>query len=115
MRRRDSPVERRRRTQAVRRAKGAYVVDLADLAVVIVDTSGKLVGGSAASGVLWGMLFGLLFFVPFAGALIGGAMDRQRAAGPYLLGRGAHPHAGRGHKRGYAGAQSRLDDRREQR
>jgi uncharacterized membrane protein len=59
-----------------------YVVDLAGLAVVRVDTDGKshvdtpgkVVGGSATSGALWGMLFGLLFFVPFAGALIGGAM-----------------------------------------
>lgn len=59
-----------------------HVVDLTGLAVVTVDdqgkshvdTPGKLVSGSAASGALWGGLFGLLFLAPAAGALIGGAM-----------------------------------------
>jgi len=32
------------------------------------------VGVSAASGALWGMLLGLLFFVPGVGLLLGGAM-----------------------------------------
>jgi uncharacterized membrane protein len=58
------------------------VVDLTGLAVVTVDdqgkshvdTPGKLVSGSAASGALWGGVFGLLFLAPAAGALIGGAM-----------------------------------------
>jgi uncharacterized membrane protein len=59
-----------------------HVVDLTGLAVVTVDddgkshvdTPGKLVSGSAASGALWGALFGLLVLAPAAGALIGGAM-----------------------------------------
>lgn len=57
------------------------VVDLAGLAVVRVDADGKqhvdtparVVGASAASGALWGMIFGLLFLVPGLGFLIGGA------------------------------------------
>lgn len=59
-----------------------FVVDLAGLAVVRVDadgkkhvdTSGPVVGASAASGALWGMLIGILFLVPGIGALVGGAM-----------------------------------------
>jgi uncharacterized membrane protein len=59
-----------------------HVVDLAGLAVVTVDADGKshvdtparIVGGSSAAGALWGMLFGILFLMPAAGALIGGAM-----------------------------------------
>lgn len=59
-----------------------FVVDLAGLAVVRVDEDGKkhvdttapIVGASAASGALWGMLIGILFLVPALGALIGGGM-----------------------------------------
>ncbi|MEV6495456.1 DUF1269 domain-containing protein [Actinoplanes sp. NPDC051633] len=59
-----------------------HVVDCTGLAVVTVDddgkshvdTPGKLVSGSAASGALWGGLFGLLVLAPAAGAVIGGAM-----------------------------------------
>ena len=39
-----------------------------------VETPQKIVGVSAASGALWGMLIGLLFFVPGVGLLLGGAM-----------------------------------------
>jgi len=61
--------------------QGDFVVDLAGLAVVRVDADGKqhvdtparIVGSSAASGALWGMIFGLLFLVPGLGFLIGGA------------------------------------------
>jgi len=57
------------------------IVDLTGLAVVRVDADGKqhvdtparIVGTSAASGALWGMIFGLLFMVPGLGFLIGGA------------------------------------------
>ena len=59
-----------------------FVVTLTGLAMVTVDAEGKshvetpqkIVGVSAASGALWGMLIGLLFFVPGVGLLLGGAM-----------------------------------------
>lgn len=38
----------------------------------------NLIGGSALDGAFWGMLFGLIFFMPFLGGLIGagsGALD----------------------------------------
>jgi len=58
------------------------VVQLEGLAIVSVDTEGKthvetpqkIVGTSAAMGALWGMLIGLLFFIPIAGLAIGGLM-----------------------------------------
>lgn len=58
-----------------------HIVNLAGLAVVRVDADGKqhvdtpaksIVGASAASGALWGMVFGLLFLVPGVGMLVGG-------------------------------------------
>ena len=59
-----------------------FVVQLSGLAVVEVDaegkshvhTPGKIVGVSAASGALWGMIIGLLFLVPFVGLALGGAL-----------------------------------------
>jgi uncharacterized membrane protein len=59
-----------------------HIVDLTGLAVITVDeqgkshvdTPGKMVSGTAASGALWGGLFGILFLMPAAGVLIGGAM-----------------------------------------
>lgn len=59
-----------------------YVVQLNGLAIVEVDTEGKshvhtpskIVGVSAASGALWGMIIGLLFLVPFVGLALGGAL-----------------------------------------
>lgn len=59
-----------------------FVVDLSGLAVVKVsddgkqhvDTPGRIVGASAASGAPWGMLFGLLFLVPVFGFAMGGLM-----------------------------------------
>ena len=59
-----------------------FVVQLTGLAIVRVDAEGKshvetpqkIVGVSAASGALWGMLIGILFLVPFVGLAIGGAM-----------------------------------------
>jgi uncharacterized membrane protein len=58
------------------------VVQLAGAAVVVKDAAGQLkvttpthaTGAGAASGALWGMLIGLLFFMPIGGMLIGGAM-----------------------------------------
>ena len=59
-----------------------FVVELTGLAIVRVDDEGKshvetpqkIVGVSAASGALWGMLIGILFLVPFFGLALGGAM-----------------------------------------
>ena len=59
-----------------------FVVQLSGLAVVEVDNEGKshvhtptkIVGVSAASGALWGMIIGLLFLVPFIGLALGGAL-----------------------------------------
>ena len=58
-----------------------FVLNLSGLAVVRVDEDGKkhidtpgsIVGVSAASGALWGMIIGLLFLVPGVGLLVGGA------------------------------------------
>ncbi|WP_347355139.1 DUF1269 domain-containing protein [Intrasporangium sp.] len=57
-----------------------FVVNLSGLAVVRVDADGKrhvdtpakIVGATAASGALWGMLLGLLFLAPGVGFLVGG-------------------------------------------
>jgi uncharacterized membrane protein len=57
-----------------------FVVTLNGLAIVSVDSEGKshvetpqkIVGVGAASGALWGMIIGLLFFVPFVGLALGG-------------------------------------------
>jgi uncharacterized membrane protein len=59
-----------------------FVVKLTGLAIVNVDAEGKshvetpqkIVGVSAAGGAMWGMLIGLLFFVPGVGLVLGGAM-----------------------------------------
>jgi len=59
-----------------------FIVKLTGLAIVNVDAEGKshvetpqkIVGVSAAGGAMWGMLIGLLFFVPGVGLLLGGAM-----------------------------------------
>ncbi|SDO82898.1 DUF1269 domain-containing protein [Actinacidiphila guanduensis] len=67
---------------AVQRLQKDYVVNLNGLAVVTVDDEGKthvdtpnrIVGVSAASGALWGMIFGILFLVPGLGLLAGAAM-----------------------------------------
>lgn len=59
-----------------------FVVQLNGLALVTVDEDGKnhvetpskIVGASAASGALWGAVFGILFLVPGVGMLLGGAL-----------------------------------------
>ena len=58
-----------------------FIVDLRGLAIVDVDGDGKthvhtpqrIVGRSAATGALWGLLIGVLFFVPGM-VLLGGAV-----------------------------------------
>jgi uncharacterized membrane protein len=72
----------KRAYEAVMALQRDHVVDLTGLALVTVDeegkshvdTPGRLVAASAASGALWGMLLGVLFLVPVAGALVGGAL-----------------------------------------
>ncbi|MFJ1584851.1 DUF1269 domain-containing protein [Streptomyces sp. NPDC088197] len=67
---------------AVQNLQNDYVVNLTGLAIVSVDEEGKthvdtpskIVGVSAASGALWGMVFGILFLVPGLGLLMGAAM-----------------------------------------
>ncbi|WP_328940757.1 DUF1269 domain-containing protein [Streptomyces sp. NBC_00250] len=59
-----------------------YVVHLNGLAIVSVDADGsthvdtnsKVVGASAASGAIWGAIFGLLFLLPGVGLLAGAAL-----------------------------------------
>ncbi|MEU4277875.1 DUF1269 domain-containing protein [Streptomyces tanashiensis] len=59
-----------------------YVVHLNGLAVVSVDadgathvdTSSRVIGVSAASGAMWGAIFGLLFLLPGVGLLTGAAL-----------------------------------------
>jgi uncharacterized membrane protein len=58
------------------------VVEMAGAAVVVKDKDGQLkvttpthaTGAGAAGGAMWGLVIGLLFFIPIGGMLIGGAM-----------------------------------------
>ncbi|MCW2546579.1 MAG: rane protein of uknown function [Mycobacterium sp.] len=78
--------------QKVAALQGDFVVELRGLAIVTVDADGKthvdtperIVGASAASGALWGMLLGLLFFVPgmiFLGGALGVLFGSLNKAG----------------------------------
>jgi uncharacterized membrane protein len=77
----DEPAQATRAYEQVLSLQKDYVVDLRGLAIVTVDADGKthvdtpqrIVGASAVSGALWGLLLGVLFFVPGLG-LIGGAL-----------------------------------------
>lgn len=68
--------------EEVQTAQRDFVVQLTGLALVTVDADGKqhvetpakIVGASAASGALWGAIFGLLFLVPGVGMLFGGVL-----------------------------------------
>jgi uncharacterized membrane protein len=68
--------------EEVQSAHSDFIVQLTGLALVTVDSNGKqhvetpgrLVAVSAASGALWGVLIGILFLVPGAGMLFGGAL-----------------------------------------
>jgi len=89
----DDPTVAENAYQAVQNLQQAYVVDLNGLAVVSVDADGrthvdtpsKIVGVSAASGALWGAVFGILFLVPglglVAGAAMGGLLGRLGKSG----------------------------------
>jgi len=71
----------RRAYNEVQRLQQDFIVDLRGLAIVDVDHDGKthvdtpkrIIGTSAVSGALFGLLLGLLFFVPGM-ALLGGAV-----------------------------------------
>lgn len=71
----------RRAYEKVQELHQDYIVELRGLAIVTVDQDGKthvdtprrVVATSAMSGAVWGLLFGVLFFVPGL-ALLGGAM-----------------------------------------
>ncbi|HEY3481805.1 MAG TPA: DUF1269 domain-containing protein [Streptomyces sp.] len=78
----DNPATANTAYVAVQDLQKDFVVNLSGLAVVSVDAEGKthvdtpskIVGVSAASGALWGMVFGILFLVPGLGLLAGAAM-----------------------------------------
>jgi uncharacterized membrane protein len=71
----------RKAYEEVQRLHRDFIVELRGLAIVDVDADGKthvdtpqrIVGTSAASGALFGLLLGLLFFVPGM-VLLGGAL-----------------------------------------
>lgn len=77
----ENPQTARQAYEQVQRLQQDFVVDLAGLAIVDVDADGKthvdtprrIIGASAVSGALFGLLLGLLFFVPGM-ALLGGAI-----------------------------------------
>ena len=77
----DDAATARRAYEQVLALQQDFIVELRGLAVVDVDADGKthidtpqrIIGLSAMSGALWGMLFGILFLVPGM-ALIGGAV-----------------------------------------
>lgn len=76
----DDPENARQAYEQVQRLQQDFVVDLRGLAIVHVDADGKthvdtpqrIISTSAASGALFGLLLGLLFFVPGM-VLLGGA------------------------------------------
>ncbi|MFD3335622.1 DUF1269 domain-containing protein [Streptomyces sp. NPDC058700] len=78
----DDPQVAERAFATVQDLQRDYVVHLNGLAVVSVDADGRthvdttsrLVGASAASGALWGAIFGILFLLPGLGLLTGAAL-----------------------------------------
>jgi uncharacterized membrane protein len=77
----ENPQTARQAYEQVQRLQQDFVVDLAGLAIIDVDADGKthvdtprrIIGASAVSGALFGLLLGILFFVPGM-ALLGGAI-----------------------------------------
>jgi uncharacterized membrane protein len=76
----EDPRTARRAYEEVQRLQRDFIVDLRGLAIVDVDADGKthvdtpqrIIGTSAAGGAVFGMLIGLLFFVPGMVLLGGG-------------------------------------------
>ena len=72
----------------VLRLRQDAMIDIDGLALAGVDAEGAthvrtqqcVVGASAASGAVWGLMVGLLFFVPFIGFALGGAAGALIAA-----------------------------------
>jgi len=66
----------------LKRLQSEYLIDLADAVYVTKDANGKVkvhethdvTGAGAAYGGLWGLLIGLLFFVPIVGLAIGAGL-----------------------------------------
>jgi uncharacterized membrane protein len=77
----ENPQTARQAYEQVQRLQKDFVVDLRGLAIVDVDADGKthvhtpqrIIGTSAVGGALFGLLIGLLFFVPGM-VLLGGAI-----------------------------------------
>jgi uncharacterized membrane protein len=77
----ENPQTAQQAYEQVQRLQQDFVVDLRGLAIVNVDADGKthvdtpkrIIGTSAMSGALFGLLIGVLFFVPGM-ALLGGAV-----------------------------------------
>jgi uncharacterized membrane protein len=77
----EDPQSARQAYEQVQRLQQDFIVELRGLAVVEVDADGKthvdtprrIIGPSAATGAVFGLLLGLLFFVPGM-ALLGGAI-----------------------------------------
>ena len=77
----ENPQSARQAYEQVQRLQHDFIVELRGLAIVDVDNDGKthvdtpqrIVGQSAATGALFGLLLGILFFVPGM-ALLGGAI-----------------------------------------
>jgi len=77
----ENPQSARQAYEQVQRLHHDFIVGLHGLAVVDVDndgrthvdTPGRIIGASAATGAIFGLLLGLLFFVPGLG-LLGGAI-----------------------------------------
>lgn len=65
--------------QKLQAAEAEWLVDMDDAAVIVRNQKGKLkvtttdhlVAGTTLGGMFWGMLIGLLFFVPVAGLAVG--------------------------------------------
>ena len=77
----DDPQNARQAYEQVQRLQQDFVVELRGLAIVDVDADGKthvdtpnrIIGSSAATGAIFGLLIGLLFLVPGM-VLLGGAI-----------------------------------------
>ncbi len=88
----DNPVAARQAYEQVQRLQKDFIVDLRGLAIVDVDREGKthvdtpkrVIGSSAVSGALFGVLLGLLFFIPgmvFLGGAVGALMGMLSKSG----------------------------------
>jgi uncharacterized membrane protein len=88
----ENPQIARQAYERVQLLQKDFVVDLAGLAIVDVDADGKthvdtpkrIVGASAVTGALFGLLLGVLFFVPgmvLLGGAVGALMGRFNRSG----------------------------------